>query len=148
MRSLVQMGLFSLQSPGCGVVWLPSIKAEGAGAFPDPSHCQCLHSELGSWKSSWVCQFRCDYRTAAVPVTIPPRWQKLITDNFTSESPNHTINEAGRHLWKLSSPSPTLKAGSARPAWLGSCLIGFWISPRVDAPQPVLSICATVWPHL
>lgn len=87
------------------------IKAEGAGAFPDRSYCQGVHPELGSWKSSWVCQFRRDYRTAPVHVTIPPSRQKVITDALTNESLNHTIREPGRHLWKLSSPAPCSKQG-------------------------------------
>lgn len=122
------------------------IKAESARAFPQPSYFQGVHPEPGSWISSWVCQFGCDYRTAPVPVTIPSRQQKIITDSFTNEAPKHTISGAGRHLWKLSSPAPLLKAGSARPGCLEHCPVVFWTSPRMETPQPVWVTCATVWP--
>lgn len=56
-------------------------------------------------------------------------WQFLSEDKkwllLTNESQNHTISEARRYLWRLSSSSPLLKARSARPGCLGHHWVGF-----------------------
>lgn len=83
MRSLMHKGKLSSQSSGCAAVWFPSSRNQGRGC---KSHCQGVHPELGFWKSSRVCQFRHNYKTASVPVTVPPRRQKVITDPFANES--------------------------------------------------------------
>ena len=45
---------------------------------------------------------------------------------------SHRISETGKDLWRLSSPTHLLKAGSTRAVYSRSCPAGFWIFPRLE----------------
>lgn len=53
------------------------------------------------------------------------------------ELENHRVAEVGRHCLWLSGPTPPLRGGLPRTGFLGPCPISFWVSPRMETPQPV-----------
>lgn len=44
---------------------------------------------------------------------------------FRYSSENHRVIEVGKHLWRLSIPSPLLRSGSAKVGFSGLCPVGF-----------------------
>lgn len=47
----------------------------------------------------------------------------------------HRTSETRKDLWRLSSPTQLLKAGSTKAVCSGSCPAGLWISPRLETAR-------------
>ena len=56
---------------------------------------------------------------------------------------NHIMVEVGRDLWRSPGPTPLAQAWPPRASFSGLCPHGFWISPRMEAPQPPWATCSS-----
>lgn len=55
------------------------------------------------------------------------------------QSQNHRIAEIGRGIWRSSNPGTRYKYSQLKPY-----LVGAWVSPRTETPQPFWETCARV----
>lgn len=52
-----------------------------------------------------------------------------------------------QNSWGWRAPPAALFKAHSNPAGCpGLCPIGFWVSPRMKTPQPLLAVCDSVWP--
>jgi len=62
-----------------------------------------------------------------------------------TQSQKHRSVELLRDIWRSSSPDHLLRTGSPRSGCPGQCQISFWMSPRLETPQPLWETCCSVW---
>lgn len=75
------------------------------------------------------------------------RWLSTKAVRWKAIGVGHRISEVGRGLWRSSSSTPLLKAGSARASCSGLCSVRFGRPARMET-QPLWMSYSSVWPPL